>query len=104
MHLDTVTTALLALSLGAVGLTLFLNPFGARGFAAFALTGLANTVFLVQSSLADRLERMAGSIFGFVVLIVIASYRTQERIAETKAKEEAAFREKYGDGDWRPGD
>jgi hypothetical protein len=96
----TGSAVLLALSVAAVALTLFLNPFGAGGFVGFALTGLANTVFLVQSSLADRTERVAGSIVGSVVLIVIASYRTEERIAEMRAKEDAAFRERYGDGEW----
>jgi hypothetical protein len=91
------TAVLLALGVAAVALTLFLNPFGAGGFAAFAVTGLANTVFLVRSSLEDSTERIAFSIFAFVVLIVIASYRNQERIAETKAKEAADFRERQAE-------
>jgi uncharacterized membrane protein len=93
-HFGTGTGVLLALSVAAVALTLFLNPFGAPGFVAFAVAGLANTVFLVRSSLADRTELVAGSIVGFVALIVIASYRNQERIAETRAKEDADFRER----------
>lgn len=72
---------LLALGLAAVGLTLFLNPFGAIGLALFAASGLANVAFLVRSSLADNTERIAGSIVGFVVLIVLAAYRTPDRIA-----------------------
>ncbi len=93
------TAVLLALGVAAVALTLFLNPFGAGGFIAFALTGLGNTAFLVQSSLEDRTERIAGSIVGFVVLIVVASYRNQERIAETRAKDLASFRERQAEAE-----
>jgi hypothetical protein len=96
----TGTAVLLVLGLAAAGLTLFLNPFGAGGFVFFALTGVANTVLLVRSSLADDTERVAGSVFAFVVLIVIASHRSQKRIAEIRAKEQAALRERYGDGEW----
>lgn len=93
------TAVLLALGVAAVALTLFLNPFGAGGFIAFALTGLANIAFLLQSSLEDRTERIAGSIVGFVVLIVVASYRNQERIAETQAKDDASFRQRQAEAE-----
>ena len=96
-QLGAGTVVLLALGLAAVGLTLFLNPFGAAGFVLFALAGLGNTAFLAHSSMTDSTEGCAGSIVGFVMLIVIASYRTQDRIREIRSAEEAAFRERYDD-------
>jgi hypothetical protein len=99
-RIGTGTAVFLVLGLAAVGLTLFLNPFGAGGFVFFALAGLANTAFLVHASLVDSTERIAGSIVGFVVLIVIASYRNQQRVAEIKAAEEAAWRERQAEGEW----
>lgn len=95
----TGTVVLLVLGLAAVGLTLLLNPFGGVGLVGFLLVGLANLAFLVRSSLADSTERIAGSIVAFVVLIVIASHRSQERIAQIKAAEAAAFRERQEDGE-----
>ena len=95
----TGTAVLLALGVAAVAVTLFLNPFGAAGFVAFAVAGLANTAFLVRASLDDSTERIAYSIFGFVVLIVIASYRNQQRIAEIQAKDDADFRARQAEAE-----
>jgi uncharacterized membrane protein YgcG len=86
------TAALLLLGLAAVAATGWLSPSPGPGLVCLVLAGLANTGFLVYSSLSaraasDLIERVAGSLAGFVGLIALSVYRRQSRASGAGSSE-----------------
>lgn len=100
------TAALLILGLAAVALTAWLKPFPLPGLVCLVAAGLANTAFLVYSSLStrvesERIERVVGSLVGVVGLVAISVYRWQGRNSASGSGEPLVSDPAYDEDAWR---